>query len=158
MYRSNYRIECEYVDNICDLVCMHDRETGVRCDACLGCSKATPRGSALETLPADARWLAGCTTSHPSPSRPPGAAPTTTTHPTTRHPSVARSTALAYRNLPPNHISYPAEARRPRPHSAFARDKAHRQTHHAAGQLSPWPHASSSRRSTRSACPCDVPA
>ena len=44
------------------------------------------------------------------------------------------------------------------PHSAFARHKAKHRTHHQAGHLSPWQHASSSRRSTRSGSQCDVPA
>ena len=130
---------------------VYKRETGVGCDARLGCPKTYSAG-------AGARWtLPLHTTSHGPVHR------SYTKHSLRNH--LYRPPSLLSHNTSPSsiwtsyqhtsHILKPADCG---PHSAFARDKAEHRTHHAAGHLSPWPHASSSRRSTRSGRQCDVSA
>lgn len=129
----------------------YERETGVGCDARLGCSKPTP--------PARKRVRhSRCTLPHTVPST--GATPNTSL----RNHLYRPPSLLSHETSPPSiwpsyhhtsHILKPADCG---PHSAFAPDKVEHRTHHAAGHLSPWPHASSSRRSTRCGCQCDVSA
>jgi hypothetical protein len=139
VYEKYYSLEYQFLNTIV-MTLYTKEEPGVEWVFRLGCSKPTPRGSASYT---PGQRLQSAALPHTVHTGSYAKTPPATTLPLEAplsHKTHPSPVWISHRNI--THILKPADCG----DSAFARDKAERQSHPAAGQLSIWPHESSSRR------------